>query len=178
MLPTKANDLTHWGRVTHICVSKLDHHCFRSRLVACTAPSHYLNQCWIIVNWTLRNKLQCNLNRNSNIFIQENAFESDVCETAAILSRPQCVNSLCPSDATWRHRSGSTLAHGAWRHQAITWSKVGLSTVRFCGMYLRANSHEVFNNSIHELENQTFKVIVIFPKGHWVKWRPICTLFK
>ena len=27
-----------------------------------------------------------------NIFIQENAFESVVCETAAILSRPQCVN--------------------------------------------------------------------------------------
>ena len=30
--------------------------------------------------------------RNSNIFIQENAFESVVCEKAAILSRPQCVN--------------------------------------------------------------------------------------
>ena len=26
--------------------------------------------------------------RNSNIFIQENAFESVVCEVAAILSRP------------------------------------------------------------------------------------------
>ena len=38
------------------------------------------------------NKLQGNLNRNSNIFIQENAFESVVCETAAILSRPQCVD--------------------------------------------------------------------------------------
>ena len=45
-----------------------------------------------LVNWTLRNKLHWNLNRNSNIFIQENAFESVVCETAAILSRPQCVN--------------------------------------------------------------------------------------
>ena len=56
------------------------------------APNHYLNQCWIIVNWTLRNKLQWNLNRNSNIFIQENAFESVVCETASNLSRSQCVN--------------------------------------------------------------------------------------
>ena len=60
--------------------------------MAWPAPSHYLNQCWIIVNWTLRNKLLWNSNRNSNIFIQENAFESDVCETVAILSRPQCVN--------------------------------------------------------------------------------------
>ena len=39
----------------------------------------------------LRNKLQWNLNQDSNIFIQQNAFESVVCETAAILSRPQCV---------------------------------------------------------------------------------------
>ena len=32
------------------------------------------------------NKLQRKFNRNSNIFIQENAFESIVCEMAAILS--------------------------------------------------------------------------------------------
>ena len=38
------------------------------------------------------NKLQLNFNRNSNIFIQENAFESVVCEMAAMLSRPQYVN--------------------------------------------------------------------------------------
>ena len=56
------------------------------------APSHYLDQCWIIVNWTLGNRLQWNLNWNSSIFIQENTFESVVCEMAAILSRPQCVN--------------------------------------------------------------------------------------
>ena len=40
-------------------------------LVAWTEPSHYLNQCWNIVNWTLRNKLHWNFNRNSNIFVQE-----------------------------------------------------------------------------------------------------------
>ena len=27
-------------------------------------PSHHLNQCWVIVNWTLRNKLQWNCNQN------------------------------------------------------------------------------------------------------------------
>ena len=25
-----------------------------------SAPSHYLNQCWVIVNWTLRNKFEWN----------------------------------------------------------------------------------------------------------------------
>ena len=33
-----------------------------------SAPSHYLNQCWNIVNWTLRNKLQWNLNGETHIF--------------------------------------------------------------------------------------------------------------
>ena len=37
------------------------------------------------------NKLQWTFNRNSNIFIQENALENVVCEMASILSRPQCV---------------------------------------------------------------------------------------
>ena len=68
-----------------------NHHCFRKWLVAWTAPSHFLNQCWNIVNWTLWNKFQWIFNRNSNIFIYENEFESVVCEMAAILSRPQCV---------------------------------------------------------------------------------------
>ena len=69
-------------------------HWFRQWLVAWSAPSHYQNQCWNIVNKTLRNKLQWNLHQNSYIFIQENAFENVVWKTAAILSRPQCVNTL------------------------------------------------------------------------------------
>ena len=38
------------GRVTHICVSKLGHHWFRTGLVAWWAPNHFRNQCWIIIN--------------------------------------------------------------------------------------------------------------------------------
>ena len=57
------------------------------------AQSYYLNQCWYIVNWTLRIKLQWNFNWNSYICFQENAFEKVVCKMAANLSRPQCVNS-------------------------------------------------------------------------------------
>ena len=50
--------------MTHICVVELSHHWFRWWLVAYSAPSHYLNQCWNIVNWTSRNNLQWNFNRN------------------------------------------------------------------------------------------------------------------
>ena len=58
------------------------------------ATSHYLNQCWNIVNWTIGNKVQWNLNRTLCIFVLENAFEIVVWKLAAILSRPQCVNPL------------------------------------------------------------------------------------
>ena len=58
------------------------------------APSHYLNQCWNIVNWILANKPQWSLNRNIFIFIQENAFENVFWNKAAILSRPQCVKTF------------------------------------------------------------------------------------
>ena len=62
-----------------------NHHWFRKWLVAWPPPSHYLNQCWDIVNWTLRNKLQWNLNQNPYIFIQENVIESVDCENGGHL---------------------------------------------------------------------------------------------
>ena len=65
---------------------------FRWWLGAWSTPTQYLNQCWNVVNWTPRNKLQWNFHWNSHIFIQENALENVVCEVASILSRPQCVN--------------------------------------------------------------------------------------
>ena len=77
--------------MTHICVSKQTSIGSDRWLVAWPEPSHYLNQCWNIVDWTLRNKLQWNLNRNSYTFIQENAFEDVVWKMAAILPWPQCV---------------------------------------------------------------------------------------
>ena len=59
-------------------------------------PSHYLNQCWNIVNLTLGNKFQWNLNRNWYIFIQENAFENVVWKMTP-MSRPQGVKNRNPS---------------------------------------------------------------------------------
>ena len=48
--------------------------------------------CWLIVNWTLKNKPQWNWNQNTKLFIHKNAFEKIVCEMAAILSRRRWVN--------------------------------------------------------------------------------------
>ena len=90
-LPTES--LTHWGRATHICVSKLiiigsDNGLSPVRRQAIV----WTMQCWNIVNWKLRDKLQWKSKRNSYISIHENAFQNVVWKMAAILSRPQCVN--------------------------------------------------------------------------------------
>ena len=55
-----------------------------------SAPSHYLNQCWNIINWTLRNKLRWYFNWNPYFFIQENTFENVVCEMVVIFFASLC----------------------------------------------------------------------------------------
>ena len=66
---TVYNFFTHWGKVTQICVSKLGHHTFRWWLVAGSASSHYLNQCWLIGNnWTIVNIFRWNFNQNTILF--------------------------------------------------------------------------------------------------------------
>ena len=60
-----------------------------------SAPSHYLNQCWYIVNWTFGNKIQWNFNWNQYIFIKEKAFENVIYNMASTSSWPQYVNSQC-----------------------------------------------------------------------------------
>ena len=77
------NDLIHWGRVTHICICKLTIIGIDDSLSHgwCQAIIWTLNQCWNIVNWTLRNKLQWNFNCNWSIFIDENTFQNIICES-------------------------------------------------------------------------------------------------
>ena len=87
--------------MTHICVSDLiiigsDNGLSPGRRQAIIRTS-----AGTLLYKTLRNKLQWNFNRNSNIFIQENAFESVVCEKKAILSRPQWVKTYTPEQDAW-----------------------------------------------------------------------------
>ena len=84
--------LTQLLLVQHICVSESGRHWFRKWLVTYSVPSHYLKQCWVIVNWTFRNNRQWNVNQNTKLFIHENASENIVCEMAAFLSKGRWVN--------------------------------------------------------------------------------------
>ena len=56
------------------------------QIMACrlSVPKHYLNQSWVIVSWTLRNKFQWNFNQNTKLFIHDNAYQNIVSEMVAI----------------------------------------------------------------------------------------------
>ena len=79
-----------------------------------SVPSHYLNQCWLIVSWRNLSEIWIKIQW---FFIQgllrnciwKHHHNVDICKVAAILFQPQFVNSLGPSDAIWRWRSWSTL---------------------------------------------------------------------
>ena len=91
-------------------------------------PSHYLNQCWNVVNWVLRNKLQWNFNRNSNILIQEKSLENAVCEMMPILSRRQYVNGKGVFGRVILHSNLLRLGVGTtgqWQYAVLTLSPLG-----------------------------------------------------
>ena len=68
--------IIHWDRVTHICVNKQGHHWFRLLVVVWPAPSHYLNQCWNIVDWTIGNKFQWNFIRNDKLLFMKTHLQT------------------------------------------------------------------------------------------------------
>ena len=78
------------------------------------------------------------------------------CETVYKYNRSPYgfINSLWPSDTIWRQISGSTLAQVmgcCWRHPAITWTNVDLSSVKFSDIHIRAISQEMPRPSITKI---------------------------
>ena len=66
-----------------VCISNHDHHWSRSRLVAVSAPSQCLNQWRIIINWTLVNEFQWNLNQDAKL-----SFKKISLKMASVKWRP------------------------------------------------------------------------------------------
>ena len=85
------DELTHWGRVTHICVNKLTITGSGNGL----SPGRGQAIIWTNAGILLIGPLETNFSElfieKLNIFIQENSFENVVWKMAAILCRPQCV---------------------------------------------------------------------------------------
>ena len=108
--------LTHWGRVTHICVSKLTIVVSDNGL----SPGRRQAIIWTNAGILLIGPLGTNF---SEILIGINtfSFKKMHLKMSSGKQRPLClglnvlsvsvpwINSLCPGDTIWRHRSESTL---------------------------------------------------------------------
>ena len=68
--------LTHWGRVTHICIGNLTIIGSDNGLSPGRRQAIIWTNAGILSIGPLRNKLQWNFNRNSNIFIQKMYFKN------------------------------------------------------------------------------------------------------
>ena len=86
--------LTHWGRVTHMCVDKLTIICSNNGLSPGRRQAIIQTNAGILLIGPWGTNFSEIFNRNLYIFIQENAFQTVVCEMLAILSQPQCVKAI------------------------------------------------------------------------------------
>ena len=91
--------LTHFGLMKSYGIKRSWSTLIQIMAWCLTAPSHYLNQCWLITNVDHRNKFRWNFKQNMKL-IQRNAFEN-VCKMPVILLKPQCVNSLALGRFEW-----------------------------------------------------------------------------
>ena len=118
--------LTHWGRVTHICVSKPTTIGSDNGL----SPGRRQAIMWTNAGILLIGPSGTNLSEISSeiytFLTEENAFENVVWKMAAILSRPQCVNER---KRVWKYR-----LHWQWRSQCVSapamdpllWERLGV----------------------------------------------------
>ena len=93
--------LTHWGRVTHICVGNLTIIVSDNGL----SPGRRQAIIWTSAGILLIGHLRTNFSEILTeilAFSLKNAFESIVCEMATILSRPQCDNMVGGEQPPWR----------------------------------------------------------------------------
>ena len=80
------NKYTHWGLVTHICVSEMGHN--RSGLLFGTKP---LLEPLMICCQSVPNRFQWYSNQYTNVSFQRNAYKYVVCKTWAIMFNPRCL---------------------------------------------------------------------------------------
>ena len=109
----------------------------------------YFNWIWISQLDT-KNPIHDHLYRGNNSLWPNDIIQHD----RSILIKIVSVISLRPSDAIWRHRSGSTLAKVklvAWWHQANTWTNVDWSSVKSSDIHIRAISQEMPQPSIPKM---------------------------
>ena len=84
-----------------------------AQVMACclAAPSHCLNQCWLIISKVLGHSTEDIIIRRFEDTNQWRKIEDCIFKITLRFPRGQWVHSLSLRDAIWRYRHGPTLAH-------------------------------------------------------------------
>ena len=134
-------------------------------------PSHYLSQCSLIVNCTLRNKIQWN--SNCILFHSRKYIWKCRLQNGIHFVPGRWINSLWPSDTIWWQISGSTLA------QVMACCLMAPSHyLNQCWLIIsEVQWHSHWGNFTRDastinhypFENYIYKISFKFPRGQWVK---------
>ena len=117
--PCYLHRLTHWGLVTHVCVSNLTIIGSDNGL----SPGRRHVIIWTNAEILLIGSLWTNFNEiEIHTFSLKNAFNYVVWKMATILSRPQCVNSFASGRCFEKCNLWTHVMYPWWRHQMETFS--------------------------------------------------------
>ena len=141
-----------------------------AQVMACclTAPSHYLNQCWLIIRGVLWHTSESSFAGIAQGIDSGYEFEKYILKNIFKSPRGQWVNhiyfdwgiiidyinSLWPTNIIWQCRSGSTIGAGNGLLPDGTKplpESVLMSSKVLVGIQLRAISHKVLMNQIHNM---------------------------
>ena len=134
-------------------------------------PNRHLSECWRIINWISRDKLNWKFYQMMNYFIQENAFQNSVGKRSPFVQAAICWISpwthwgrgthICVSELTI---IGSDNGLSPGRHQDIIWNNAGLLLIEPLG----TNFSEI------SIGIQTFSFKKMHLNMSSAKCRPFC----
>ena len=148
--------LTHLPLVPHACVSESGQHWFRYWLFAYSLPSHYLNQCCVIVNSTFSSTLQWNFNQNTKF-----SFTKKYLKVSSAKWRP-----FCPVGDELRMRDKPVLAilQPPVRLSVVKWQKMQIYIINSLDKFgaTGVNTKQLFlynvdlnTRTVHSIEQLT-----------------------
>ena len=136
--------LTHRGRVTHVCVGNLTIIGSDNGL----SPGRRRAITWTNVGILLIGPLGTNFSEML-IEIHTFSFKKIHWKMAAILSRPQCVNSLRQNDTNIITIIGSGNGLPPFRHQVIIWTNISMSkTISFQSQCVNGSCCYFWNGAV------------------------------
>ena len=139
--------------VVNINVSALGRPWFSLWLVACSAPSHYLNQCWFVINLAITYKLEWNLKESTNISFKKMHLKMSSAKCQPFLFWPHCIKVCALSDIKQ-----------SWLYRDFLGRNKSWVCTYYCEVFV------VLYLSMNTMEEEKYSIIYCTWNQHWMCW--------